>query len=113
MTIALTWLWQGLALAGLTALLLRALPHLNAATRHMIWWAALVAVLCIPLVLVAGTVGDVLPGPLPPEGERVRPALVLPAAPGWVGLLCALAWILAALFGFVHAMRGCRVVRTL
>ena len=27
MTIAFTWLWQGLALAGLTVLLLRALPH--------------------------------------------------------------------------------------
>src|SRR5918993_1750883 len=114
MSIALTWLWQGLALAGLTVLLLRLLPHLNAATRHAIWWAALIAVLCIPLVLVAGTVRHLLPG-LPPPLLRaeVQPALVLPPAPDWVGVSCASAWILTALFGFTRVVHGCCMVRAL
>ena len=114
MSIALTWLWQGLALAGLTVLLLRLLPHLNAATRHAIWWAALVAVLCIPLVLAAGTVRHLLPV-LPPPVLRagVQPALVLPPAPDWVGVLCASAWILTALFGFIRVVHGCCMVRAL
>ncbi len=114
MTIAFTWLWQGLALAGLTVLLLRALPQLNAATRHAMWWAALVSVLCIPLVLAAGAGRDVLPGlPPAPESQGVQPALVLPPAPGWVGLLCASTWLLAALFGLVRVVHGCREARTL
>jgi hypothetical protein len=94
MIIALAWLWQGLVLAGLAFLLLRALPNVNAATRHAMWWAALVAVLCIPLVLLAGGMQDVLPGvPAAPVTDGFAPALVLPAAPTWVGLLCASAWI--------------------
>ena len=85
MSIALTWLWQGLALAGLTVLLLRLLPHLNAATRHAIWWAALVAVLCVPLVLAAGSVRHVLPGvaaPFAEGGVRQRSCCRLPPT-GW------------------------------
>jgi beta-lactamase regulating signal transducer with metallopeptidase domain len=114
MSIALTWLWQGLAVAGLTVLLLRLLPHLNAATRHAIWWAGLVAVLCIPLVLAVGAVRHLLPG-VPPPSLRggVQPALVLPPAPDWVGLLCASAWILTALCGFIRVVHGCCVVRAL
>lgn len=39
----LTWLWQGLALTAVVAAALRWLPRLNAATKHLIWCAALVA----------------------------------------------------------------------
>jgi Zn-dependent protease with chaperone function len=114
MIIALTWLWQGVVLAGLTVLLLRALPHLNAATRHAVWWASLLAVLSIPLVLAAGSERDALPGfPSPRLTDGFQPALVLPVAPGWVGLLCASAWGLALLCGLVRVVHGCRVVRAL
>jgi beta-lactamase regulating signal transducer with metallopeptidase domain len=114
MIIALAWLWQGLVLAGLACLLVRALPHVNAATRHAIWWAALVAVLCIPLVLSAGGVREVLPGvPPAPVRKAFAPALVVPAAPNWVGALCASAWLLAALCGVIRVAHGCRVVRAL
>jgi D-alanyl-D-alanine endopeptidase (penicillin-binding protein 7) len=114
MIIGLTWLWQGLVLTGLTFLLLCALPHVNATTRHAMWWAALLAVLCIPLVLAAGAIGDVLPG-VPPASDMngFAPALVLPAAPNWVGPLCASAWMLAALCGLIRVAHGCRVMRTL
>jgi beta-lactamase regulating signal transducer with metallopeptidase domain len=39
----LTWLWQGLALTAVVAAALRCTPRLNAATKHLIWCAALVA----------------------------------------------------------------------
>ncbi len=38
----LTWLWQGVVLTLSVAILLKAKPF-NAATRHLVWWAALVA----------------------------------------------------------------------
>ena len=40
----LTWLWQGVALTLTVALVLKA-KRLNASTRHVIWWSALVAVI--------------------------------------------------------------------
>ena len=40
----LTWLWQGSALAAGVAVALRCAPRVNAATRHLIWCAALAAV---------------------------------------------------------------------
>ena len=55
-----------------------------------------------------------LPGfPSPPARDGVQPALLLPAAPDWVGLLCGSAWILAALFGLIRVVRGYCVMRTL
>ena len=44
MTLIVTWLWQGLAIAWITAAAVRAMPRLNAATRHAVWWLALAAV---------------------------------------------------------------------
>ena len=49
MTLIVTWLWQGLAIAWITAAAVRAMPRLNAATRHAVWWLALAAVLVIPI----------------------------------------------------------------
>ena len=48
MTLIVTWLWQGMVIAWITAAAVRAMPRLNAATRHAIWWLALGAVLAIP-----------------------------------------------------------------
>jgi hypothetical protein len=48
MTLAVTWLWQGTAVAGFVMLLLRATPRVSAATRHMVWWLTLAAVLALP-----------------------------------------------------------------
>ena len=48
MTLIVSWLWQGMVIAWITAAAVRAMPRLNAATRHAIWWLALGAVLAIP-----------------------------------------------------------------
>ncbi len=48
MTILVTWLWQGIVLAAVTTASLRWATRLNAATRHVIYWVALTAVLLLP-----------------------------------------------------------------
>ena len=114
MTIAFTWLWQGVAVALITALLLRAMPRMNAATRHVTWWASLLAVLGIPLVLGAGALRDRIPRlPLPGVEDGLGVALVLPAVPAWVGVVCASAWAVAALAGLIRVVRSCHRVQTL
>jgi beta-lactamase regulating signal transducer with metallopeptidase domain len=39
----LSWLWQGMAVAVAVSVGFRLLPRINAATRYLIWWGALVA----------------------------------------------------------------------
>ena len=114
MTLLFTWLWQGLAVAVLTTLVVRALSRLNAATRYVMWWAALVTILGIPLALTADTfrAGDArlaLPGSI----NRLEAAVVLPAVPEWVGLMCAAAWMLVALSAILRVTHGWFVVRSL
>jgi beta-lactamase regulating signal transducer with metallopeptidase domain len=114
MTLVVTWLWQGLALAALTAIVLRALPRVNAATHHLTLWTALAAILGIPLMLAAGALRDqvgVLP--LPPAGNGFDAALVLPAAPRWVAVLCTSTWTAVALVSLVRIVRGGHVLRML
>ena len=65
----LTWLWQGLALTAVVAAALRCTPRLNAATKHLIWGAALVA-LCW-LGWASSPYGGLTPG----TGTGVRPHL--------------------------------------
>lgn len=81
MTLIVTWLWQGLAIACITVLALKATPRLNAATRHVIWWLALAAVLAIPVVHFAAPQAE---APLMPEVVKSASVgavvLVYPAA---------------------------------
>src|SRR5262245_40249268 len=98
MTILAGWLWQGCALAAVTALALRCFPRLNAATRHAIWWLALIAVLLLPLAQPART--------LPPATflvgrAAVAPpaAILLPAVPDAVVSTLGVVWLLTCLVG--------------
>jgi uncharacterized protein (TIGR03435 family) len=73
-------LWQGLALALLVWLALRQLSRVNAATRHLIWWIALAAVLVLPVIPRRTTItlpATPVAAPAPP---RVA-ALPIPVAP--------------------------------
>jgi beta-lactamase regulating signal transducer with metallopeptidase domain len=104
MTLLVTWLWQGLALAWIAAAFLRAMPRLNAATRHAVWGLALVAVLAIPiahLLVATRTVTPSTPGLTLLDVDAVG-ALVLPAIPdGVVGCAAAL-WAMTAAAGLLR-----------
>jgi beta-lactamase regulating signal transducer with metallopeptidase domain len=114
MTLLFTWLWQGMAIAALTTLVLRASPQVNAATRYVTWWAALVTILGIPWALTADTFREAITRlPLPGSTDRLEAAVVFPAVPGWVGVVCVSAWTLMALSAIVRVVRGWFVVRSL
>ena len=108
MTLIVTWLWQGLIIAWMVAASIRALPRLNAATRHAVWWFALAAVLAIPVAhrLAAIT------APTPRSGLEAGASsvLVLPAIPA--GILAGLAaiWAMTAAVGVLRIVLSCRAL---
>ena len=110
MTFIVTWLWQGLALAWIMAAAVRAMPRLNAATRHAIWWLALGAVLAIPVAheLAAITTGT-------PSLRDLTPldaggALMLPAIPDGFLACAAVMWAMTAVGGVLRIVRSCRAL---
>jgi beta-lactamase regulating signal transducer with metallopeptidase domain len=113
MTAITAWLWQGLLLAAVIDLLLRAMPRPNAATRHLAWWGALAGVLLLGAVHAGGNVPavSVLPAPVSdPAALSAASVLTLPEAPGWVLALALALWIGAAIHGLVRVLQGMRRV---
>src|SRR6187455_2850641 len=115
MTLIVTWLWQGLALAWITAAAVRAMPRLNAATRVAVWWLALGAVLAIPIAhglaaIATGTPSA--PDLTPPDVDVVdaASALMLPAIPDRVMACAAALWAMTAVVGLLRIVRNCRAL---
>jgi beta-lactamase regulating signal transducer with metallopeptidase domain len=113
MILLTTWLWQGLVIAGVVALLMSRSRTLGAATRHAIWWAALVAVALLPFAsmlsgLVApGSAGEAAGLPL------ADAAVPLPAAPDSALVVLGAAWAAAVLLSLVRIGFSLRAVRRL
>jgi beta-lactamase regulating signal transducer with metallopeptidase domain len=117
MTAAIAWLWQGLLLVAVLDLLLRAVPRLNAATRHLAWWGALVGLLLLGVVHGTGqAVGSLAPLARSSVAASAEPSLslvVLPPAPDWLLPLAVAAWAALAVRGTVAVWRGFRRVERL
>jgi beta-lactamase regulating signal transducer with metallopeptidase domain len=111
MTLIVTWLWQGLAIAWITAAAVRAMPRLNAATRHAIWWLAIAAVLSIPVAhgLAAITPNSPSAPNLAASLDAAR-ALMLPAFPDGVVAGAAALWAITAAVGMLRIARSCRTL---
>jgi len=114
MTLILSWLWQGVAVAWITAAVVRAMPRLNAATRHAIWWLALGAVLAIP---AAQGLAAIFPAMQPAPGLAGSPldadaagALMLPALPDGIVAVVAALWAMSATAGLLRIAGSCRAV---
>lgn len=112
MTLIVTWLWQGLAIAWITAAAVRAMPRLNAATRHAVWWLALAAVLAIPVAhgLAAITTGTPSAPDLTPLNVDAAGALMLPAIPDGVVACAAAIWAMTAAVSVLRIARSCRAL---
>lgn len=112
MTLIVTWLWQGLAIAWITAAAVRVMPRLNAATRHVVWWLALAAVLAIPVAHGLATISTGtqstpdLTGALDAAG-----VLMLPAISDGVAAGAAAIWAMTAAVGLLRIARSCRADR--
>ena len=104
----LTWLWQGVAVALVVSLLLRAARKLNASTRHVIWWTTLVVVLALPAIGGRGAVAPAslsAPGPAATAAPLVA-SLVIPAVPGWVLSIVIGGWLGFVVVRVVHVARS-------
>lgn len=109
MTVLVAWLWQGLVVAGVAALFVRAFPSMNAATRHAIWWISLVMVIVHPWT---------------PSGVPFEPALgsaraaeavseslyFLPTPPRWMVFGGLAAWVCLVTARAWQIVRGVTVV---
>lgn len=113
----LTWLWQGMLVAFAAEAVLRMTPRLSAATRYLVLWAALVAVLLIaPLALVdvhvhpvaVGAAGTPAPVTAPAPAATTSPLalLSLPALPSWLAIVLCVMW------GTYICLRGEAIVRS-
>ena len=110
MTLIVTWLWQGLAIAWITAAAVRAMPRLNAATRHAIWWLALAAVLAIPVAHGLAAIATGTPSAPDLTSLDTAGALMLPPIPDGV-VACAVAiWAMTAAVGALRLARSCRAL---
>ena len=111
----LTWLWQGTAVALGAAGVLRFGARFNAATRYLVLWASLLAVLLLApgalLSRMGGTGLDASHVSLAPAAEphvlRAPATLLpieLPLVPVWFGIALVATWASSAGLR-LHAMR--------
>jgi beta-lactamase regulating signal transducer with metallopeptidase domain len=103
----LTWLWQGVGLAGGVAVALRCVSRLNAATKHLIWCGGLVAITWL------GWASSPNRGLAPVPVQPVDP-IYIPSAPNlvitvFIGIWAAIALVnLVRLLASLHAVYALR-----
>jgi beta-lactamase regulating signal transducer with metallopeptidase domain len=107
MSMLLTWLWQGAALACATAVLLRLVPRVSASTCHAAWWLTLAVVMLLPVPALFSASGTSIQTAAQPG------VLVVPQPPGWMLGAAAGAWAGHAVFGLVGIAAGVRQMRRL
>ncbi len=111
MNLIVSWLWQGVAVAWITVAAVWAMPRLNAATRHAIWWLALGAVLAIPAAQALATIAPgTQPAPDLAGSLDAAGALMLPALPDGVVTVAATLWAMTAATGLLRIVRSCRAL---
>ena len=95
----IAWLWQGSLLVILVSGALRLVPRASAATKHLVWWAALVALCLLALLSWPGRpAADVVAAGVPLPMAATATALptgwlMLPAVASWMVALGIAAWV--------------------
>ena len=101
-----TCLWQGTAVAIAVSISLRMLPRVNAATRYVIWWGALIAVIWAGC---ASAPGFRLPLAATVASEGTTPALIAfrvrPLPDAAIAFIVGV-WLTIALFRLVRILPG-------
>ena len=106
MTILVAWMWQGMLLAAATMAALRWATRLNAATRHLVYWAALSAVLLLPVASWLTTIIPTAPGVTLWSGSigqldgRAAPLQV--SLPDWILAIIVGAWLGTLVVGLLR-----------
>jgi len=113
MIVLATWLWQGIAIAGVTAVLLSMTRTFGAATRHAVWWTTLAAVALLPFAWLLPRVavsGALVSAPELPLADAAVP---LPATPDAALMALGTVWATVVLLSFVRIAFSVRAVRRL
>lgn len=115
MTSLVAWISEGLVIAAAAAVLVRVLPRANAATRHVLWWAALALVIVHPWTPPEVAIEPALgAAPAAAAGGPLADTLLLVPKPPRAWVLGALAlWLgLVAVRGW-QMLRGLRAIAAL
>ena len=115
---AVTWIWQGAALTLAVAGALKLAGGLSAATRFVVWWVTLLAVLALaPLAMTKARAGE--PGSeaahhvneavlsTASTGDEAEPVILLPRPPVWLAPGLAFVWAVTVgrrLVGFIREL---------
>lgn len=67
-------LWQAVALAAAAWVAMRSMPRMNAATRHVLWWAVLSVILVLPMSPVILAKWQALSEPVAGQAAAIPPA---------------------------------------
>ena len=112
MTLILTWLWQGLAIVWTIQAAVWTMPRLNAATRHVIWWLALAAVLSIPAAhgVAAITTSQFPAADVASLNVNADARLMLPAIPAGIVAWAAAFWAMRAALGILQIAASYRAL---
>jgi Zn-dependent protease with chaperone function len=105
-------MWQGLIVAGVAALLVRAFPRLNAATRHAIWWISLVMVVIHPWTPSGVPLAPAF-APGKAAGGLVEAWFFVPMPPHWMVLGGFSLWACLVGWRIWQIVRGITVVASL
>ena len=113
---AVTWIWQGAVLTLVVAGALKLAGDLSAATRFVVWWVTLLAVLTLaplamtkagePGLAAAHRVNEAVLSTAS-TGDEATPAILLPRPPVWLVPGLAFVWAAAAgrrLVGFIREL---------
>lgn len=124
MTILVSWLWQGLLVAGAAVIIARACRRLSAAARYGIWWIALLIIAVLPIVPAAlasllswlAPVSQTVPAAVIHAGTNANQAtrsLALPLPPFWVLSALVAGWMALVLIRLAQIGRGLAAMRQL
>jgi beta-lactamase regulating signal transducer with metallopeptidase domain len=104
--ILVAWLWQGVALTLAVALLLRLPSRLSAATRHVVWWGTLGAVLALPIVGMVTTWASGVASPAGATAIGGFEPWTAGAVPAWAVAIAMGAWLGIVVLGLFRIVRG-------
>jgi TonB family protein len=101
-TMLLNGLWQGALIVAIAAIATWKMPQEHAATRHAVWFAALVALIVVPIVSVWHPAEAMTALPAPMAHTAAAPSLVIAKAASASGTWLLIFWLAGATLALIR-----------